>query len=164
MASSFISEASSHYECFSEMIIKWSHFFGKGDHPFIPLPPSLMSSWSPRLKLTSEYANALKSTFQPPGIAAAALSYYRKNFSPLALIQPLKYDTMDCPVLSIYGEEDGCIDSSLFPALHLGKTGRAVFRRGCTLKEVKEAGHFLHVEKPNEVCQTILNWYGTIDD
>lgn len=68
------------------------------------------------------------------------------------------------PTLIIFGEEDAMIPNRI---LHFGETPKSIGRRGetllpdATLKMIPRAGHFVMIEKADEVNEDIIKWIQT---
>lgn len=111
----------------------------------------LWAEWSPGYRLPAEYWAVLKASFAVPGVLDETLAYYRQLFAPgpvptppaitARLAQPIAV-----PTLYLHGRQDGCIGVDLGDAVD-----RALFVGGYQRKIVEEAGHFLHLERPDEV-------------
>lgn len=56
------------------------------------------------------------------------------------------------PTLLLLGERDGCVG----PAMAEG--GEGVFRDRYRVEVVPGWGHFLHLERPDDVAERILGW------
>eukprot|EP01128_Nolandella_sp_AFSM9_P009298 TRINITY_DN5903_c0_g1_i1.p1 TRINITY_DN5903_c0_g1~~TRINITY_DN5903_c0_g1_i1.p1 ORF type:complete len:364 (-),score=34.91 TRINITY_DN5903_c0_g1_i1:76-1167(-) len=116
----------------------------------------LWKSWSPNFSLTPTEWKSLVETFSQPGVTSAALAYYRANFSPLNGFLPQQFSPILLPTLSIAGREDGAIHSSLHEPLHsdYGTFSQTIVENVL----VEDAGHFVHIEKPVQVNEFILQW------
>jgi pimeloyl-ACP methyl ester carboxylesterase len=134
----------------SDVALRWNDF------QFIE---KLWRDWSPGWTWPAEEMEALKRTFRQPGVARAALGYYRDFFR---LWSPTNWRTqkilsapVGVPTLALTGERDGCIDTRGFERMK-----PATFARGLRVDRIANAGHFLHQEKPAEVNQLLLEWFG----
>ena len=95
-----------------------------------------------------------------PANLAAALGYYRAMFQPPASTSALApihaaFSTVPAmPVLYLHGENDGCIGTSVVTDTleHLAV--------GSEMHIVANAGHFLHLEQPDEVHHLIGEFLG----
>ena len=52
------------------------------------------------------------------------------------------------------GDRDGCMDTRLFDEVMRG----ADFPRGLKVRRIREAGHFVHQERPEELNPVLLEW------
>jgi pimeloyl-ACP methyl ester carboxylesterase len=119
----------------------------------------LWSDWSPGWRWPAEEMDALKATFRQPGVASAALAYYRHTFNPLlqrpelaATQERVQMSPVSVPTLYIHGADDGCI------GLELADGMEAFFPGGLERMVVREAGHFVHQEKPEAVNAKLLQF------
>lgn len=111
--------------------------------------------WSPGLEAPGD----LVATFEQPGVARAALSYYRQNATPLLLLGLRRNEAMqpapiEVPVLIAHGDRDVCMDERLFAHA----IDDADFPAGVRRESIAGAGHFLHLERPGEVTRLLLDW------
>jgi len=113
-------------------------------------------NWSPDLKNRSTYSEPVKDMFQDSGRLEAALGYYRALFRG-AFTDPsrfrkslnLSFGRPSAPALVLAGENDGCIDPSVFEGTEMAFDGPAEFM------VVPDAGHFMHVERPEYLGEKI---------
>jgi len=119
----------------------------------------LVADWSPGWAPDPQYRETVKSMFRQPGVAQAALNYYRHAFraelqSPALRRhqERLGQETIQVPALYLHGADDGCIGAEVAQGME------ALFTRGLTTQIVPGAGHFLHREKPQVVEQAILRF------
>jgi len=112
----------------------------------------LYRDWSPNWSVPELQLTEVKQLFSEPRIKTAALGYYRALLAPSA--KQLMNGTINVPSLLLRGEDDGCIYKGTWPLI---KT--ASFKKGVSVKSVK-AGHFLHIEKPDEVNPLLLAHLG----
>ncbi|MEJ0047940.1 MAG: alpha/beta hydrolase [Rhodospirillales bacterium] len=118
----------------------------------------LWADWSPGFDPGAEYMQRLKETFRQPGVALAAASYYKHVFLPalqdVALVDlqaRIGTTPITMPSLYLHGAQDGCIGADI-------ETERSLFTGGLKTMIVPEAGHFLHLEKPELVNAAILQF------
>jgi len=115
----------------------------------------LWRDWSPNWQDAAATA-AMISTFSQPGVLSAALDYYRAafdaNHSGAAASQALLASPIAAPTLGICGADDDCISASIFEAA----MPAALFAGGVRVVRVADAGHFVHLEKPDVVHREIL--------
>ncbi|MCC6848459.1 MAG: alpha/beta hydrolase [Deltaproteobacteria bacterium] len=121
----------------------------------------LWRDWSPGWRLPAPEMAALKETFRQPGVAAAALGYYRAMFDPArqdpaleALQSRMMSDPIEVPGLVLHGADDGCMGAGLVAGM------QAYFPRGLRVEIVPGTGHFLHQEDPARVNALILDFLG----
>jgi pimeloyl-ACP methyl ester carboxylesterase len=119
----------------------------------------LWNTWSPGLELPEAEWAALRETFEAPGVDEAMLGYYRANASPSALLGIAdsalnRLAAIPVRTLVMTGADDGCIDTRLFDHAILP----ADFPAGVQLRRIQRAGHWVHLEKAEEVNSLILAW------
>ena len=127
---------------------------GANDLAYIDM---LWADWSPGFDATEELA-LLKPSLRDPANLQAALGFYRAtlgagyNDPALQSAQDLSSTIPSQPLLYLHGRTDGCMGSEVaeFAAAELTSNARAHFVDG--------AGHFMHLEKPNEVNDIILSF------
>ncbi len=127
---------------------------GANDLAYIDM---LWADWSPGFDATEELA-LLKPSLRDPANLQAALGFYRStlgagyNDPALQSAQDLSSTIPSQPLLYLHGRTDGCMGSEVaeFAAAELTSNARAHFVDG--------AGHFMHLEKPNEVNDIILSF------
>jgi len=119
----------------------------------------LWRDWSPGWRFPAEEMAALKETFRQPGVAAAALGYYRATFNPalqdpaLANLQSrMMLEPIPVPTMVLHGANDGCMGVELVTGMD------ALFPRGLRTEIVPGTGHFLHQEDPALVNALVLDF------
>lgn len=129
------------------------------DHAFVR---RLWEDWSPGWRIPEEELAAVRATLAKPGVLEAALGYYRCMFDParqaaeLAEEQAAHHVTpIAVPALYIHGRADGCIGAELAAGME------QMFPGGLTTMMVDGAGHFVHVERPDEINEGILRFLGS---
>jgi pimeloyl-ACP methyl ester carboxylesterase len=117
----------------------------------------LWQDWSPGWRYAAEDMAALKATFAAPGVLQAALGYYRCTLNPerqdpvLADLQTqLALSPIMAPSLVFYGARDGCMGVELLEGME------ALFPNGLRKAVVAAAGHFVHLEQPEEVNRALI--------
>lgn len=126
------------------------------DYAFIE---RLWQDWSPGWRYPREEMEALKAVFREPGVASAALGYYRAMFDP-SLQDPALADLqnrmmlapIDVPALMLHGADDGCMGAELVDGMG------AFFPRGLRTEIVPGTGHFLHQEDPARINALVLDF------
>jgi len=114
----------------------------------------LWQTWSPGFHPGEDYFDEVKLCLRSS--MPSPLGYYRALTSP-ELIRELRRllgaDSIVVPTMYLHGERDGCIG----PEMAKGQEGyfSALFE---TLFFV-DAGHFAHLETPDEVNTAILRWF-----
>jgi len=108
----------------------------------------LWRDWSPGWDYPLGRIAEVKATLAHPGCVKAALGYYRANVS----LREGRMDKIQAPTLLISGENDGCIGPKMYERYGSAFAGQADFHI------VEGAGHFMHLEKPEEVGQLISDF------
>ncbi len=114
---------------------------------------------SPEWDIPKEVLESVKETFRKPGVVEAALNYYRHSYNPALRDPALKdiqerVDTSLIPVstLALHGTSDRPRRLEAFQRMDRFFTG------GLEKVVVQGTGHFLHLEKPQEVNPIILEF------
>ncbi|MXR50796.1 alpha/beta fold hydrolase [Halovenus sp. WSH3] len=117
--------------------------------------------WSPGWQYDEDHLAGVIETFQTDGTPEAALQYYRQFVNPtvkdLARNGPPSRDSLpsiDVPGLVIAGERDGCVGAELF------EDADTLFTADCRVLKIREAGHFMHRERPAVVGEEIISFLG----
>lgn len=123
----------------------------------------LWRDWSPGWAPPEEEMRLLRRTFRQPGVLKSALRYYRAALDPISRAasesRRLAFSPITVPTLAITGETDGCVDTRLFDEVMRG----ADFPRGLKVRRIRNAGHFVHQEQPQEVNGLLLEWLRRYD-
>ena len=102
----------------------------------------------------------VKATFRQPGVVSAALGYYRHSFHPanrdpaLQALQDRMSAPTTVPTLALHGTRDRPGRLEAF------ETMDDLFTRGLEKAVFPGTGHFVHVERPREVNQRIVEYLG----
>ena len=114
----------------------------------------LWADWSPGYNATDDL-EFTKQALREPDRISAALAYYRSMFQA-DLLDPALQEFQDAlnqpttiPTFYLHGEDDGC-----FGIRNIGDP-LASLPEGSQFETVADAGHFLHLEQPNHVEQSI---------
>ncbi len=126
-----------------------------GDFAFLE---HLWRRWSPGWTPDPAALDAARQAFARPGVARAALSYYRTAFAadhPRAAESAVLAATpIQAPVLGLSGGADGCVSLRVFEA----SMPPALFAAGRRLETWPDAGHFLHLEQPARTSERLVRW------
>ena len=120
------------------------------------LIPRLWADWSPGYDSTWDVARVREALAEGPNLHAA-VGYYRAMLDP-ALHQPAyaavqaAAGTPPQPTLNLHGDKDGAL--FLDPASDVV----SALSEGSRHVRVADAGHFLHLERPDEVNDLILDF------
>jgi pimeloyl-ACP methyl ester carboxylesterase len=127
----------------------------RNDWAFVKM---LYRHWSPGWTPDPSDLRAVLDSFECPGVAAAALQYYRTAFNTKAPRQAegaaLFAKTVTAPTLGLCGETDGCISADIFERCMVP----SLFPGGLTVKRIAGAGHFLQLEKPDAVNAAVIDF------
>lgn len=110
----------------------------------------LWADWSPGFDGGEDIRRA-KDCLRPPGRLAAAIEYYRQTPSALRSEAPPPFETQ---LLYLHGEGDGCI------GIDVVRAARLDFPPSARIEVIAGAGHFLHLERPDEVNRAVLAFVG----
>ncbi|MEU0876954.1 alpha/beta hydrolase [Lentzea sp. NPDC005914] len=114
----------------------------------------LWRTWSPGLEVPS-YVRAM---YADPSLRANALKLYRANFDrslhdpELASLAQVAQQPASVPLLVLAGSEDGCITPSNYDDVATS------LAPGSRVEIVADAGHFLQLDRPDEVAALALDW------
>jgi pimeloyl-ACP methyl ester carboxylesterase len=117
----------------------------------------LWADWSPAYTPDPAFMRQMKDTFAVDN-GQAAMGYYRDSMHQRRPAGPeaaaLVGGPLPIPMLYFHGTNDGCLGTELIDesalATSLGPGGEYVFVEG--------AGHFMHLEKPDEVNAKIVDF------
>lgn len=115
----------------------------------------LWGLWSPGWDWPDERLASVKETFDTDDTVSNALQYYRdmvngsmKGLSRRGLPDPTPDEPFDTPALVLAGADDRCIAPSVFD-----RTAEAF--ETARVAEVRDAGHFMHCERPAVVANEL---------
>lgn len=120
--------------------------------------PRLWADWSPEYD-AAEDLPAVAAAMADPEHRRAVIGYYRNMARPFPR-PPARYRRWAgaemrppiTPTLYLHGDRDGCLDPRLATLAASGLPEGSAFHR------VADAGHFLHLERPQEVNDRILKF------
>ena len=117
----------------------------------------LWADWSPGYDATEDLA-LLKPSLRDPANLAAALGYYRATLGTtpqdpaLATEQAATREPTPQPTLYLHGRDDGCI------GVALAEAAEPLLAAGSRVEIVPDAGHFLHLERPDVVNPLVVEF------
>ena len=149
---------------YDQLRLSWYMFFfqndladfvvGADDLEFVA---RLWADWSPSYDATEDMG-FVREAIGAPDRLAAALKYYRAMFQP-NLQDPSLKEAQDAlglptpiPTAYFHGSSDGC-----FRLESIGDPLTS-FPEGSRVEIIEDAGHWLHLEKPDEVNAAILDF------
>lgn len=119
----------------------------------------LWATWSPGLD-RGEHQARVHALYGDPSLTANALRIYRGNFDTslhdpaLAPLAARTEATAPVPLLALGGADDGCVDARFY------KGAEAGLAPGSRVEIVANAGHFMHLDRPDEIARLALEWFG----
>jgi pimeloyl-ACP methyl ester carboxylesterase len=120
----------------------------------------LWQDWSPGFD-GSDDAGRAKACLREPQNLAAAIAYYQaaepglhatSAADPYAAEHEALLETARQPTLYLHGDRDGSLDVKLV------EDAERYLAPGSRIEIVEDAGHFLHLERPELVNERILAW------
>ena len=120
----------------------------------------LWQEWSPGFQPDEAHLKEVVGAFARPDGLSSALGYYRALFDRglqdprfAELLRLVETGPVTAPTLLLMGERDGCIGPEMAAGAEVAFTGpyRAETLHGC--------GHFLHLERPEDVGARIVDWF-----
>jgi pimeloyl-ACP methyl ester carboxylesterase len=121
----------------------------------------LWADWSPGYDAAEDLPH-VKDALRDPANLAAAIGYYRAMLGGIgpaldadaqALEAAAASGTPPVPTLYLHGRTDGCMTVDVVP-----DAAALLTTEGSRAEVVEGAGHFLHVERPDEVNRLILDF------
>jgi len=128
---------------------------GMDDLSFID---GLWADWSPGYDASDDLPH-VKGALRDPAHLQAALGYYRATLGGVGVdpaldaVQQAGNDVPSQPTLYLHGRTDGCMGIEVAEGARGLLTGA-----GSRMEVVDDAGHFLHVERPDLVNRLILDF------
>ena len=128
----------------------------RNDYAFVDY---LWRTWSPGWDYPKDEVERVKQAFAQPGVKLGALGYYRcllKAADPRNIeAQKLMAEPYQVPTLALLGETDGCMNIDVATQCMVPTD----FPAGLTVQRIKDAGHFMHQEKPDQINALMLDWF-----
>lgn len=134
------------------------HVVARNDYDFIR---RLWRKWSPDWTPPEAELRAVIEGLRQPGVTRAALGYYRAALDPRALpyTAGARREAMfavPVPTLALTGARDRCVAPDVFTA----SMNEEDFPRGLVVRQIADAGHFLHQEQAEVVNAILVDWLG----
>jgi len=117
----------------------------------------LWADWSPGYDAVDDIEN-VKRCLRNPQNLAAALGYYRATIGggyvdpALTDVQAAVGEVPNQPMFCLHGANDGCIGSEV------AESARSTVTPNVRIEILPDCGHFLHLERPDEVNARILRF------
>jgi len=130
----------------------------KNDFVFVE---RLWRDWSPGWDYPLERISEVKRSLRSPGTVRAALAYYRallrdavRSLRDYRTSLTLSLGMIETPMLILAGKDDGCMGIEVFEGLERS------FRGPVRFEAIPNAGHFMHLERPETVQARIVEFLG----
>lgn len=120
----------------------------------------LWSTWSPGLD-PGEHRARVHELYGDPRLLRTTLLMYRSNFDTalrdpeLTPLAARSEAPAAVPLLVLAGADDGCIGPAAFADAEAG------LAPGSSVEILADAGHFMHLDRPDEVARLVLDWFAT---
>ena len=118
----------------------------------------LWATWSPGLTDLGAHRARVHELYGDRTLLRNALGIYRANFDQsrhdpaLAELAARTEQPADVPLLVLAGADDGCIPPDQFADAQQG------LAPGSRVEVVAGAGHFMHLDRPDEIARLALDW------
>ena len=119
----------------------------------------LWKDWSPDLLDYKKYSDKVISVLSAPNVLAKALAYYRCTFQESLQLERINQKSLELatskiqtPCLYFHGKNDGCIGYELSEGMEQSFDNLEIII-------LENCGHFLHLEKPDEFNNALLNFF-----
>jgi len=128
---------------------------GMNDLSFID---DLWADWSPGYDAAEDLPH-VKDCLRDPANLAAAIGYYRATLGGVGVdpaldaVQNKGNEATTQPTLYLHGRTDGCMGIEVAEG-----AGAFLTAPGSRMEIVDDAGHFLHVERPDHVNQLVVDF------
>ncbi|MDX1657382.1 MAG: alpha/beta hydrolase [Nitriliruptorales bacterium] len=118
----------------------------------------LWREWSPAYVREPEDRQPLRATLESPGTADAAAGYYRAIRGQLVRGGGVARQRAlpRVPTLYLHGGDDGCI------GVEYARRGEPHLPAGSRVEIIADAGHFLHLERPDAVADRVIDFLRAI--
>jgi pimeloyl-ACP methyl ester carboxylesterase len=156
----------SHFFSYDQLRRSWYTFFFQSPMAELAIPlddyvfiDRLWGEWSPGYDATWDLAR-VKESIGTPERTVAAISYYRALYNgdlhdpSLAEEQAAALAPTPKPTLYLHGSADQCM------SLEAIDDPLAVLAEGSEMVVIEGAGHFLHLEQPDEFARLIIDFLG----
>ncbi len=120
----------------------------------LALVARLWADWSPGYDASADLVG-VRAALEPPGCLAAAIAYYRQTPTRVVGAEGLAAERaalagIETPLLHLHGRDDGCIGPDVLDE------PTVAFPAGARVEVLDACGHFLQLERPDEVNRLVL--------